>query len=93
MTIACQLALPSCTTEALQQPAANLSLYSSVQQHVAFEGECTAAKMCQSKLLQGMRFELHISTHYFIYYLCLFRLSLGVFGRTGGIVFLGGRTT
>ena len=35
MTIACQLALPSCTTEALQQPAANLSPYSSVQQHVA----------------------------------------------------------
>ena len=38
MTIACQLVLPFCTTEALQQPAANLSFYSSVQQHVALTG-------------------------------------------------------
>ena len=59
--------------------------------HRTFEGDCTAPKMCQAKLLQGMRFELHIilST-----YLCLFRLSfLGVFGRTGTGESFGGRTT
>ena len=59
--------------------------------HRTFEGECTATKMCQAKLLQGMRFELHIilST-----YLCLFRLSfLGVFGRTWAGESFGGRTT